>query len=77
MPGHFAQVNRAVQPGDVGHFPVNSQSLSAATTRAMPAATKDRMVLRRAMAWELRSTFSWRVRRRSILSLMAWRKARK
>jgi hypothetical protein len=28
------------------------------------------------MAWELWSTFSWSARRRSILSLMAWREAR-
>jgi len=34
------------------------------------------MVLRRAMAWELRSTFSWSASRRSILSLRAWREAR-
>ena len=74
--GEPLRVIQSVQPGDVGHFRPNSQSLSAATPRAIPATTKDQMVLRRAMACALRSTFSWSARRRPILSLMSWREAR-
>ena len=56
MPGTLVVSN--VEPGAVGHSLPNSQSSRAAARKAMPAATKDQIVLRRAMAWELRSMFS-------------------
>ena len=69
----MARLIRNVEPADVGHSCPNSQSLSTVTSNAMPAATKDQTVLRRAMACASRSTFSWRTTRRSIFSLMARR----
>lgn len=60
----------------MGRGEVSCEPMSALGPVRWPAATKDQMAFRRAMAWELGSTFLWTASRRSVFSLMAWGEAR-
>ena len=69
---HTSRLMRGVGSMAVAHLLPNSQSFSIAATNAVPAATRDQMVLRRVMACALRSAFFWSSSRRSMGRLGDW-----